>query len=518
MANIRNPFTLVDGINIPKKILLPFLPTYVQHRVAGTEEMARRLHSTSALDGLRGIAALFVFLFHIGFAFKEFVEYGYGQSEENMRIIQLPFLSLFYRGHGMVAVFFVVGGYVLSLKPLALIHCHRPADAHSALVSSVFRRGIRLYLPAIAVTFITMLTIFAGLWEYPRQFITEDKRYIYYSDMHPSPHSTFYEQFWDWLYATRGLTDVFNYYNKGGFMMPYYNHYDPHLWTVPFEYRSSLVVTMVILALSRCTTFARLFLIYLCIIFCGMWDRWELVCFLSGLFVCDIDMTVRPKTLDSMYSHCLESSSSSSSASDNGDFEEKLPDYSTMCPLTPKQRLHRVLRKATSLLRYPLKSQSQKRWFILFIVGLYLLSTPNFQIDHTPGYQWLFSHLTPSTYTDSKRFLQSLGALLVTWSIANSSTLQKPFNTSFAQYLGRISYSLYVVHGPLIHIVGFSVTPYIWIHVTGMEGIWYWIGLGISTAILGVCVAFAADLFYRAVDMRAVRIARWFEDLCFVRE
>jgi peptidoglycan/LPS O-acetylase OafA/YrhL len=511
MAIFHIPTSSGDGLSIPRQILLTILPTYLQQRVTGKDEVVRRLHNTSALDGLRGIAALFVFYFHVGFAYQAFVEFGYGQSEENMRVIQLPFLSLFFRGHSMVAVFFVVGGYVLSIKPLTLIHSHRPGEAHGVLVSSVFRRGIRLYLPAIVVTFITMISIYAGLWEYPRRFITDDKKYIYYADLHPARFPTFYEQFWNWIYSAARLTDIFNYYNRDGFMMPYYNQYDPHLWTVPFEYRSSLIVSMVILAFSKCTNFARLFLVYSVIVFCILWDRWELVCFLSGLFICDIDITMR--------SCGYENSTASESVSSDDEYEEKLPLCREPFALPAHyNRLNQTFKRARFILHTPLHSHSQKRWMILFAVGLYLLSTPNLQIENTPGYGWLFTNLTPHTYTDSKRFLQSVGALFVTWSVANSKLLQIPFNSNFAQYLGHISYSLYVVHGPLIHIVGFSVTPWIWINVTGMEGSWYWLGLSMGTAVLGVSVAVAADLFHRLVDVRAVKLGRWFEDVCFVRE
>jgi peptidoglycan/LPS O-acetylase OafA/YrhL len=510
MTIFRIPIPFQNGLSLSRQMLLPILPTYLQRRATGKEEMVRRLHSTSGLDGLRGIAALFVFIFHVGFAFQAFVEFGYGQSEANMRVIQLPFLSLFFRGHSMVAVFFVVGGYVLSIKPLTLIHSRRPCEAHTAIVSSIFRRGIRLYFPAVVVTFITMLSIYAGLWEYPRQFITEDNKYIHYADFHPTPFPTFYEQFWDWIYSVTRLTDVFNYYNRDGFLMPYYNQYDPHLWTVPFEYRSSLIVSMVILAFSRCSNLARLYLVFAVIVFCGLWDRWELVCFLSGLFICDLDIMMR--------SCCHRNSSTASEAGSSEDeYEEKLPYYrETFALPTHCNRLDRTLHKARSVLHLPLHSYSQKRWMLLFTIGLYLLSTPNFQIEDTPGYSWLFINLTPRTYTDSKRFLQFVGALFVTWSIANSTLLQRPFNTEFAQYLGRISYSLYVVHGPLIHIVGFSVTPWVWINLSGMEGWWYWFGLSIGTATLSVFVALAADLFNRVVDVRAIRIAKWFESVCFV--
>lgn len=406
----------------------------------------------------------------------------------------------------MVAVFFVVGGYVLLLKPLTLIHARQHSAAHGALVSSVFRRGIRLYMPAIVATFMTMLTIYAGLWEYPRRFITEDRKFIWYSDSHPERQSSFGFQLRDWLSATINLTDLFNYYNKNGFLMPYYNNYDPHLWTVPFEYRSSLIVTMVLLSLSHCKTFARLALTFGTIIFCGMWDRWELVCFLSGTFLCDLDIATRAAAF----------SDSASDSEEAYDFE-KLPAFESSTSAS-SNRLSNLITKTRHCSTVLLTRPGFKRWIVIFVAGLFLLSTPNLAIEETPGYRWLFTYLTPHTYTDKKRFLQSLGAILVTWSVANCSALQQPFDTQFAQYLGKISYALYIVHGPLIHIVGYSVTPNVWIWVTGLDGWRYLVGLLLGTSVLAVCVAVMADWFWRVVDTRAVKLSRWFEELCFTRD
>ena len=66
----------------------------------------------------------------------------------------------------MVHVFFVISGLVLSRKPLQLARAHRYDDLHKTLSSSVFRRTIRLYLPAAFSTFLILLLIRAG-WSRP---------------------------------------------------------------------------------------------------------------------------------------------------------------------------------------------------------------------------------------------------------------------------------------------------------------------------------------------------------------
>jgi peptidoglycan/LPS O-acetylase OafA/YrhL len=511
-THLANPFTKF------KRLLLFLLPSYLASNHDFTAQTTSPLRATSALDGIRGLAALIVFIFHILFAYTPLVEYGYGLDFANNRLIQLPFLRILYAGHAMVAVFFVVGGYVMAIKPLTLIHARKWDAVFESLVSSTFRRGIRIYGPAVLATFVTMLTIWLGLWEDPRRFITDTKahvKFIFFSDYHPERQSSLSAQLWDWLIAAKGLTNVFTYYNGHdglGFLMPYYNQYDPHLWTVPFEYRSSMIVALVLLAVSRCRKGWRHGFMLWAIVFCVVWDRWEVVCFLAGALLCDFDIG----------SHVLDANESANpdeTVFELEEDEEKLPEHETMPFLG-----------WTSSTRLLSKSLRQNFNFVLFAFSIYLLSCPNLSIAQTPFYSWL-SFITPTSYTDPKRLPHTLGAILVTYSVIRSPNLQKPFNSAAAQYLGRISYSLYIVHGPLIHIVGYSVTPNVWLALgvnnarnekgvgvegQGVEGFRWWLGLGISSLVLGMAVAVAADLFFRVVDKRCVRFARWVERLCFV--
>ena len=47
------------------------------------------------------------------------------------------------------------------------------------------------------------------------------------------------------------------------------------------------------------------------------------------------------------------------------------------------------------------------------------------------------------------------------WVLQNSLVLQRAFVTSFAEYLGKVSFTLYLVHGPALHSVGYGITSYI---------------------------------------------------------
>ncbi|KAK9415504.1 hypothetical protein SUNI508_10344 [Seiridium unicorne] len=91
---------------------------------------------------------------------------------------------------------------------------------------------------------------------------------------------------------------------------------------------------------------------------------------------------------------------------------------------------------------------SQAIRITMFGFSLVLLSALDFCMGDTPGFI-LLSRMIPRS----------------------DPIISTAFNSSIAQYLGRVSYSIYIVHGPLIHTVGYAVFPFFW-SITGMEQTW----------------------------------------------
>ena len=188
---------------------MALLPSFLHPNESSKEPKSRNGQSIAALDGIRGIACLFVFNFHLLFTYTWACQKGWGVDDHNKFLVQLPFLRALYSGHLMVHIFFVLSGYVLSFKPLQFMRSRSYEDLFRSLSSSIFRRAIRLYLPVVLVTFITMLSVQAGLWTYATK-VRDDKQIVAgLNEQHPPHFPTFKEQFWNWKNSMGHQLDPF---------------------------------------------------------------------------------------------------------------------------------------------------------------------------------------------------------------------------------------------------------------------------------------------------------------------
>jgi hypothetical protein len=80
-------------------------------------------------------------------------------------LLQLPFIRLFAVGRPSVAIFFLLTGYVNSLKPMTQSHAGMVDAALSGLAKSSFRRSGRLILPTMIVTVLSWLICQLGAYK-----------------------------------------------------------------------------------------------------------------------------------------------------------------------------------------------------------------------------------------------------------------------------------------------------------------------------------------------------------------
>ncbi|OIW28905.1 acyltransferase [Coniochaeta ligniaria NRRL 30616] len=454
------------------KAAILLLPSFLQPRTFSIPARNCRLSPTAYLDGLRGLAALFVVFCHYSYTSFDIAE-GWGYKNRNYNILRLPIIRLFYQGPAMVAIFFVVSGYALSLKPLKLMRS-RSGDGSfgKTLGSSVFRRGMRLFIPTAASTLLVAVLIRVGLYEWTREF-SGDRRYIRHPrEQHYHRLATTGEQVRDWAWHMFYFVHVWGWEKFGGS-----TGLDQHLWTIPVEFRASMFLFLTMAGTSGLKTGARWATVAGLMCFTYRSDRWEMLLFFAGMLLAEWDLIRRAH----------EPTSSS-----------LLLPHDTSLPRS--QRKAKVVMWA---------------WMALGILALFLLSQPDEGHEATPGWVFLSSAI-PDWWSDKYRYWQCVGAVLLVLCVAHSpETWQPLFNTRPVQYLGKISYAIYLMHGPVLHTAGYAIQRWAW-GITGVEGVAYNWGFALASVFVLPLIVWAADVFWRVVDAPVVRFARWFEGKCSV--
>lgn len=216
--SLKAPFGYIRST--PWRILavrfLVFLtPSFLQGRHAREQICPAKLAPTAYLDGMRGLAALFVFFCHYFYQAFTIAE-GWGCGETNYHILKLPFLRLWYQGPPAVCVFFVISGYALSYRPMKLIRNGAWPDFANTMSSLIFRRGIRLYLPTAISTFMIICFLRIGAYEWTRDFANDRKYMKNIVEPHPARMEHAYAQYKDWLLHMFRFLQVFSWDKFGG--------------------------------------------------------------------------------------------------------------------------------------------------------------------------------------------------------------------------------------------------------------------------------------------------------------
>lgn len=432
---------------------------------------------TAWLDGMRGYAAFIVFLRHYEFAYhrKGFLSYGTAEDasfpNENKHFLQLPIIRLISQGEAMVIIFFVISGYVLSSKS---IKCMRKADHEQlsrTIASSILRRPFRLFLPCIVSTLIVFFALRIGIYDRVNQIAGPDDVYrsIFLGWAHdPQPYvlPTFWDQAQDWMHQNMDFFDIFTHRHWPQTL------YDIHLWTIPVEFRCSLVLFLTIAGLSRVRSKARMTILVIMIALSFHFDAWELGMFWGGMLLAEMTI-VRQEKLDNKIHN------------DPFSVEAQSPNNSWPSLAT----------------------------YFGFVLALFLLSYPPQKARFAPGYSTL-EKLIPSglRQEDRYRFWHCMGALLLVWTTSRETCLQRIFSCSLGRYLGNISYALYLMHGFVLKTVGYLAVYSFW-EYTGKETLFqYELGFVLGGLVVIPLTVYLSDLFWKHVDMPIVRFTRWLEN------
>ncbi|KAJ1325983.1 acyltransferase family protein [Microdochium nivale] len=450
-----------------------------------------------SLDGIRGVACLIVFNFHFLYPYTKTVWHGFipGGNLEFAHFHQLPLLCLFHRGRAAVCVFFAVSGYVLSYRFIQLVRARNFVKAHATLALLTFRRGMRLFLPPTFSLVVITLAAWLGAFEPGWRLLHSPWTAAGEWEPHPFQRVTLYDSLYELYRTWRGWSSPWNW-------NPWYMDYDPHLWTIPIEFRSSMVLFAALLGTAPLRALWRCLLLTWACMYCLSDARWDVAVFLGGAVAAE--------------SHLYLATLSESAGEDSITTQTHTSFHTFLFKL--KSRTSFLWRSSTPYLVFAL------------VLALFLLSFPDAAPEPTPGFGILAELFTPRTYGDGKYlFWHALGSILFIFAVPLLPRLAEwVFENAVAQYLGRISYALYLCHGPIMHSLGFAVQPWIWEHFAGVRAVpaeeeggpVQWTG-GVSGWCLGLTMGWLmslvvtillADVFWRYIDVGCVKIARAVEN------
>ncbi|KAL8685689.1 MAG: hypothetical protein Q9218_007600 [Villophora microphyllina] len=440
ISNLASSFVNEQWYYKPSE-LLPAWWTY-------SKTSAPKLHPTSWLDGLRGVAALIVFFHHSSQIWLRGLRPGWGSSPEAYHIMQLPVLRILFSGGAMVSIFFVISGYVLSTKPLRLAQQGRNEELLATLASSTFRRGPRLYLPCVVSTLLTAVLAMAGA------FVDGGVARHY-------PHAgTLGEQLGSWIHETLWLFSPFS--NGTAF--------EENLWTIPNEFLGSLMIFLCALGLSRCRSAVRLGCLACFLLYWLYFGYWATVLFLGGMLLADLRTSWFPLPNDSACTTKLRSDSRKRNAT-----------------------LGALAFVAVYLLSMPEYDEA-----VTESPGYKILST-----TLTP--QTWANHWGPG------RLWPCLSAMMLVAIIdyaGSDSFLQILFTNRFSQYLGRISFSFYLCHGFTLYTLGLRTVRFFFGIIGDKTSFPYGCSLVLGGMVVIPLLFWIADIFTIVVDRGAVLLSR----------
>jgi peptidoglycan/LPS O-acetylase OafA/YrhL len=172
------------------------------------------------------------------------------------------------------------------------------------------------------------------------------------------------------------------------------------------------------------------------------------------------------------------------------------------------------------------RSSFRVLWTVVFAISFYIagfpaLVYPESKTKPMPGYETLRSLIPMSlNMEDHARFWWSISGVSLLLSISQLPHLKSLFETNLCQYLGKISFSLYLVHEFCLVLFGLRLKE-ILMSLVGVEPnantVLYWVACAVWYVLVTVPIFAIAARVEKWVDAPSVRFARWLEGKCLKR-
>ncbi|KAH7065462.1 acyltransferase 3 [Macrophomina phaseolina] len=484
--------------------------------------------TTAWVDGVRGLAALIVTVNHLAWHVIGPLFQGYKAfpPEEHSSIFQLPGLRIIFGARAMVPLFFVISGYCISLSSIRArngIH-DTTTDATTAaaaallstLSNTVFRRAIRLMVPVLAITLLSQLVYALG--GYSAWPLRDDRDTLPTGPSQSSPlaHAAYLVAYWGSLFdqvltgrrcAGTGSRDCPVGLNG-------------QVWTIPLELRGSLLVYLCVLGLARVRHAPRVWA--LAALAAAMLARawWEAATFVAGLLIAEVTQGGGGGNASTV----AEGGCARRGGVEQGEdlllavVSPSCPPSSPLAPAAWRPRWHR---DHCQRRRPGLRAGRRRRnaaAAVLAFVGVWLLCFPNDPDvlgGYGPCYDFLFTRLAPARWLvgdgppRAEFCWRAVGGMAFVAALAGdgawSALLRRPFSSAAAQYFGRISFMLYLVHimvfESLLLRLQLPLTLVLGADRRGLAG-------GIARITLLPLVFWLSEVLVEVVDKRSVAWAK----------
>ncbi|KAJ5664702.1 hypothetical protein N7462_011515 [Penicillium macrosclerotiorum] len=454
------------------------------------------MERTKWLDGLRGIAAAIVAFDHFFMSdvWHPFVSFWTDPPEGNRHLVQLPPIRILFSAHSMVTLFMVISGYAISI---GLLKAQNSPQFLARASSAIVRRVFRIYLPVLVTASLAQVFYFFDLYHWPF-----DENFL---ATLPKP----------WTAPWAHLTWVLNYMadSINIISFEYRGALNGQLWTMPIEFRGSNVVYLLIVGLSAWRPRARLFVLPVIAVFFLWYGNWDIFGFIWGLWLAEKSLARSP-----VYDEDTDEGFEMAQFEDTAKPRFALSLNLSFC---------RGKRRCGNLGSKNCISVSRVAIALTFVAGFYLLCLGN-DGHLPPGYQFL-SIFQPSRWKNNWDIYhwcwKSIGSAMLVYGIGEFPILQRPLDTRLAQYLGKISFALYLLHETIYELCRNPLRDLIYSIFSGVEyttsgealsadtlafhAAWWITGL-----LLGALTVGAAHYYTIYVDNPCVafakRVDRWF--------
>lgn len=451
--------SVVDRYLIPSKTRLKHflwlcLPSFIAAQFVPTGSVGKKSRPTGYLDGLRGLAAWAVVNDHLMHILSKDGGVAFGHPGPHHAVYKLPIIRLMYNGAFSVSLFFVISGYALSISPvLAMRQTPRePGVAMRKLASSISRRPMRLFLPCWAAMFFVFVLIRLGYFDY---FIAREEKFHKYFEgwlklegEWASRKPSIWIQLAELIYHDSRLFWVFTSWQ----IRPWFTNYSLPLWTIPLEFRASLVLFLTHAALFFVRKSMRIAIVTALIVAAVCCQSFDFPLFWIGYLAAELSPLLSDK-----------SSSVNSSIWSTG---------SSIAAL---------------------------------FAGLWVASYPPWGAAETPGFKWTVS-LSPWPKEFTGKWWTGLAAALVIPALDRLPLPRRILMSPPIEYLGKLCFSFYLMHFWIVQTIGQAVFHMAWSITGNSNVVTSYLGFCIGYTILMMVIVWVSDIFWRFVEIPSVNL------------